>query len=133
VREYTIELVRHDWDRFDDLLDLSYAVLYEPFGVEREGDWYHPANGSDFAVALDVDGGLVGTARLLPLAADGTRQVRQVAVIPELGRQGSGRRSCGRSRESRSPAAPAGCGFTPGTTRSASTNGWGMYPRGRSS
>ena len=90
MQEYNIELVTHDWDRFDDVLALSYAILYGPFGVAKEGDWYHPANGSDFAVAMDADARLVGTARLLPAAEDGTRQVRQVAVVPELSRRGIG-------------------------------------------
>lgn len=87
---FTIELVTHDWPRFDDVLDLSYDILYGPFGVEREGDWYHPANGSVFAVALDEKSGLAGTARLLPDTGDGTRQVRQVVVRPELRRCGIG-------------------------------------------
>ena len=90
MQTYTIELVTHDWPRFDDVLDLSYDILYGPFGVDRTGDWYHPANGSVFAVALDEKAGLAGTARLLPESADGTRQVRQVAVRPELCRRGIG-------------------------------------------
>ena len=53
-----VELVTHDWDRFDEVLDLSYDVLYRAFGVAREGDWYHPAHGSEFAVALAGGGSL---------------------------------------------------------------------------
>ena len=91
VRGFTVELVRHDWQRFDDVLDLSYDVLYRGFGVAREGDWYHPANGSEFAVALDAAGLLLGTARLLPASGDAARQVRQVAVSPDARGRGIGR------------------------------------------
>jgi len=86
-----IELVTHDWARFAELLDLSYDVLYRDFDVSREGDWYHPANGSEFAVALDADDVLVGTARLLPLSGNLDRQVRQVAVAPETRGRGIGK------------------------------------------
>jgi predicted GNAT family N-acyltransferase len=85
-----IELVTHDWDRFDEVLDLSYDVLYQPFGVARQDSWYHPAHGSVFAVAQAADGILLGTARLLPAPDDPARQVRQVAVSPEARRRGIG-------------------------------------------
>ena len=88
--DFTVELVTHDWDRFDEVLDLSYEVLYRAFGVPRDGDWYQPAHGSEFAVALGADGELLGTARLLPAAADGARQVRQVAVNSSARRCGIG-------------------------------------------
>jgi predicted GNAT family N-acyltransferase len=90
VCDFRIELVKHGWHRFDEVLDLSYAVLYGPFGVAREGDWYHPAHGSDFAIALDAQDRLVGTARLLPASGDGSRQVRQVAVDPQARGRGTG-------------------------------------------
>jgi len=99
VPEFTIEFVTHDWYRFDEVLDLSYAVLYEPFGIDRGGEWYHPANGSDFAVALDAGSTLVGTARLLPMAADLTRQVRQVCVMPSMCGRGIGRALVGALEE----------------------------------
>ena len=51
---FSIELVTHDWGRFEEVLDLCYDVLYRSFGVARQGDWYHPAHGSEFAVALDA-------------------------------------------------------------------------------
>jgi ribosomal protein S18 acetylase RimI-like enzyme len=86
-----IEVVRHEWQRFDELLELSYNVLYRDFGVAREGDWYHPAYGSEFAVALSPGGELLGTARLLPKPGDPTRQVRQVAVSPQAHGRGVGR------------------------------------------
>ena len=87
---FSIELVTHEWDRFADVLDLSYAILYRPWGVPLQGDWYHPANGSEFAVALDAEGRLLGTARLLPAPGDLSRQVRQVAVDPIARRRGVG-------------------------------------------
>jgi ribosomal protein S18 acetylase RimI-like enzyme len=88
---FSIELVTHDWDRFEEVLDLCYDVLYRSFGVPRQGDWYHPAHGSEFAVALDAGGALLGTARLLPSPGDATRQVRQVAVDPGSHGLGIGR------------------------------------------
>lgn len=99
-----LEIVTHDWDRFDELLDLSYAELYGPFGVARDGHWYHPAHGSEFAVALAENdivaaaaadsaftGELLGSARLLPAAGEVSRQVRQVAVAPAARGTGVGR------------------------------------------
>jgi predicted GNAT family N-acyltransferase len=86
-----IELVDHDWPRFGEVLDLYYDVLYGPFGVARETEWYHPAHGSRFAIALSEDGALLGSARLLPSAGDAERQVRQVVVSPEAQGRGTGR------------------------------------------
>jgi len=83
--------VTHDWDRFDEVLDLYYAVLYGPWGVPRDFEWYHPAHGSRFAIALDADGGLLGSARLLPEAGEGPRQVRQVVVAESAQGRGVGR------------------------------------------
>ncbi len=91
MADFSIELQRHEWDRFAEVLDLSYEVLYRDFGVAREGDWYHPANGSEFAVALDSGGLILGTARLLPRPGDASRQVRQVAVSPTAHGRGVGR------------------------------------------
>ena len=87
-----VEFIGHEWDRFDELLDLDYEILYGPYGVARDGDWYHPANGSEFAVALDeTDEALLGSARLLPAPGDASRQVRQVAVAPHARERGIGR------------------------------------------
>jgi ribosomal protein S18 acetylase RimI-like enzyme len=91
VNDFNIEIIRHDWSRFAELLDLSYDVLYRDFAVARDGDWYHPANGSEFAVALQSTGELLGTARLLPAPGDSSRQVRQVAVSPGAHGRGVGR------------------------------------------
>jgi len=77
------------------VLELSYAELYGPFGVARDAEWYHPANGSEFAVALDDAGRLLGTARLLPATGGPEcgveRQVRQVVVAPAARGLGVGR------------------------------------------
>ncbi|NTW28623.1 MAG: GNAT family N-acetyltransferase [Coriobacteriia bacterium] len=86
-----IVIVTHDWPRFGEVLDLSYDVLYGPFGVARDAEWYHPAHGSQFAVALDEGGRILGTARLLPVAGGVSRQVRQVMVAPHAHGQGVGR------------------------------------------
>ena len=91
MSEFRISMVDHGWERFDELLDLSYAVLYGPFGVEREAEWYHPANGSEFAVALGEDSALLGTARLLPAPGESSRQIRQVVVAPAAHGGGVGR------------------------------------------
>lgn len=86
-----IELTTHDWPRFGEVLDLYYDVLYGPFGVERDSEWYHPAHGSSFAIALGNDDALLGSARLLPRAGDLERQVRQVVVAPHAQGTGIGR------------------------------------------
>ena len=83
--------VGHDWERFGEVLELSYEVLYGPFGVERGAEWYHPAHGSEFCVAVAGDGRLLGTARLLPAPGDVSRQVRQVVVVPDARCGGVGR------------------------------------------
>jgi len=86
-----LAIVDHEWDRFGDVLGLYYDVLYRDFGVALESDWYHPAHGSAFAVALGEDDALLGAARLLPAPGDTARQVRQVAVAPETRGRGVGR------------------------------------------
>jgi GNAT superfamily N-acetyltransferase len=97
VSGYTIEFVSPGWDRFDEVLELSFAVLYEPFGVSwpREASpgagWLHPAHGTHVVVAIAEDGALLGSARLLPAAGDRERQVRQVAVSADARRLGVGR------------------------------------------
>ncbi len=84
----SVLVVDHAWSRFDEVLALYYEVLYRDFGVDRDADWYQPAHGSEFAVAIAADRGLLGAARLLPAPGDTERQVRQVAVAP--GARGSG-------------------------------------------
>lgn len=88
---FRIEIVAHEWPRFGEVLDLYYATLYGPFGVARDVEWYHPAHGSRFAVALGPRGELLGSARLLPASGGGPRQVRQVVVAPDAQGQGVGR------------------------------------------
>ena len=121
--EFMLEVVTHDWDRFGEVLDLSYEVLYRDFGVPREGDWYQPAYGSEFAVALGDGGVLLGTARLLPAAGDESRQVRQVAVSPDARVGGIGRALMGRLE-----AIAAGEGATE-LWLYARDNAWGFYER----
>ena len=91
MADFRIEMVTHEWPRFAEVLDLYYDVLYGPFGVGREYEWYHPAHGSDFAIALGPDDALLGSARLLPASGDEVRQVRQVVVVPQVQGQGLGR------------------------------------------
>jgi GNAT superfamily N-acetyltransferase len=83
--------VGHDWERFDEVLELSYDGLYGPFGVARDAEWYHPAHGSEFCVAVGEDGSVLGTARLLPAGGETARQVRQVVVDPAAQGRGVGR------------------------------------------
>lgn len=91
MTDHRIETVTHDWDRFPELLALSFDVLYRQFGVSEDADWYHPAHGSEFAIALDADNRLLGSARLLPAPGDAERQVRQVAVAHDAHGRGIGR------------------------------------------
>lgn len=77
------------WERHDRLQEMLFAVLYAPFGVPRDSDWYHEGEG-ETAVALAA-GRLVGSARLLGRPGDESRQLRQVAVEPAVQRQGIGR------------------------------------------
>ena len=96
MRQGSIEFVSLEWDRFGEILDLAFSVLYEPFGVRwadevaRGADWMHPARGTLVAVARDDDG-LLGSGWLLPAQGDAQRQVRQLTVRPEVRRQGVGR------------------------------------------
>lgn len=98
MAQFHLEVVTHDWARFDELQQLSYEVLYQRYGVARDGDWYHPANGSEFSVAIAetndaaAQGAILGSARLLPFEAGSlSRQVRQVAVAPAAQGAGVGR------------------------------------------
>ena len=94
---YTIEFVTTDWERFAETVALSFAVLYEPFGVGWAGkdataaDWVHPGPDTLIAIAITPTGELLGSARLLGCAGDERRQVRQVAVFPHVRRGGVGR------------------------------------------
>ncbi|MGV8083029.1 MAG: GNAT family N-acetyltransferase [Coriobacteriia bacterium] len=91
MSDIEIVVVTHDWERFGELLDLAYDVLYKDFGVAREAEWYHPAHGSQFSVALGSGGVILGAARLLPAPGDESRQVRQVMVAPDTHKRGVGR------------------------------------------
>ena len=91
MADFRIEMVTHDWPRFGEVLDLYYDVLYGPFGVARDFEWYHPAHGSVFAIGLGAEDALLGSARLLPAAGDDARQVRQVVVAPDAQGLGLGR------------------------------------------
>lgn len=91
VSDATIIRVHHAWERFDEIQNLYFTVLYADFGVPRGVDWYHDANGSTFAVALDDSGAILGAARLLPAPGSSSRQVRQVAVAPHAHGRGLGR------------------------------------------
>jgi len=92
LSDITIIRVHHAWVRFREIQDLYFSVLYADYGVSRGADWYHDANGSVFAVALDGSAALLGAARLLPAPGDASRQVRQVAVAPHAHNLGLGRR-----------------------------------------
>lgn len=89
LEDLRIEWVDESWERFPRLRRMLFAVLYEPFGVAQNGDWYHEGEG-ETAIAL-ANGRLVGSARLLGKSGDLSRQLRQVAVEPAVQRQGIGR------------------------------------------
>ena len=92
----TVAFVTPAWERFDELIECSYVVLYEPFGLLRpdtsagEADWRLPPAGTDVAVALGTRGELLGSAWLLPAPGEASRQVRQVAVDAASRRMGVG-------------------------------------------
>ena len=95
---FTIEFVSPEWHRFDEVLELSSACLYEPFGVSwpeeasAGADWMHPAPGTCVAVAVSDDGVAARQCDgCFRQQGDSQRQVRQVAVSPEARRLGVGR------------------------------------------
>lgn len=96
MSDIEIIVVTHDWDRFAEVLDLAFEVLYKDYDVRRDDEWYHPANGSEFAVALDKHGAILGAARILPAPGDPSRQIRQVMVAPHTHRRGVGRMLMGK-------------------------------------
>lgn len=86
-----IEWVEESWEGAERLKAMLYAVLYRPYGVQPDDDWYHQGEG-EIAVALSADGRhLLGSVRLLGCPGDESRQLRQIAVEPALQRQGVGR------------------------------------------
>lgn len=91
MNDTAIIRVHHDWERFSEIQNLYFSVLYADFGVPRGADWYHDAHGSVFAVALDDSGAILGAARLLPAPGAVSRQLRQVAVAPAAHGRGLGR------------------------------------------
>jgi predicted GNAT family N-acyltransferase len=86
-----VKEIDDDWDRFDDAKRFIFELLYGPFDVQPDDDWYQPVAGSIHIVAL-LEEHVVGYARMLPPDAEGWRQVRQVTVAPELRGRGLGRR-----------------------------------------
>lgn len=87
---FRIQFIEETWERFDRVLQLDYEVLYRPFGVDRDADWYHGGVGGVHAVALSGRH-LLGAARLLGVPGEPSRQLRQVVVEPVVRGQGIGR------------------------------------------
>lgn len=104
--EFRIEFVGDEWDRFDRIYSLNWAVLYRDFGVDRGDDWQQSAPGDSYAVALSGRHALLGSLRLMGSPGDRERQLRQLAVEPLMRGQGIGS-ALVRSCESR--AAEQGC------------------------
>jgi len=97
-QRFTVQFVSQEWARTGELIDLSYRVLYRPFGLAlptgeaaTNAEWMHPGPDTTIAVALAETGTLLGGARLLPAPGDPSRQVRQVAVVPDARGMGAGR------------------------------------------
>jgi GNAT superfamily N-acetyltransferase len=86
---FRIEFADETWDRFDRVLKLNYEILYRPFGVGPDCDWYHSGPGVH-AIAL-AGRHLLGSARLLGVPGEPSRQLRQVVVEPAVQGQGIGR------------------------------------------
>lgn len=82
--------VDESWERDAELAQLLYDELYRDFGVAREAEWRHAEPGSLAVVMLDARGGLLGSARLLPVPGAYERQVRQVVVAPQARGTGVG-------------------------------------------
>lgn len=84
-------VVDDTWDRFGEVVDLCYDVLYRDYGIARDTDWLDAASRGEFVVAIAEDGPVVGVARLMPKPGEESRQLRQVAVRPSLQGRGLGR------------------------------------------
>jgi ribosomal protein S18 acetylase RimI-like enzyme len=74
---------------FDEIDELRYRVLFEPFGVGRDDDWNDADPSAAHALAL-AGGRVVGYARLITEQDGRTGQIRQVAVDPAWERRGLG-------------------------------------------
>jgi len=80
-----------DWDRLPDALELTYAVLMAPYGVDRGVALSHAEHEAEHVAAFDEDGTIIGYLRLLPPDDAGSMQIRQVAVAEAWQRRGLGR------------------------------------------
>ena len=78
----------HDWHRFDEVLDLSYDVLYRAVRRAARGRLVPPGPRQRVRRrARRRTARCSGTARLLPAPGDAARQVRQVAVSARRARR----------------------------------------------
>lgn len=81
-----------DWEHSGALERLLYDMLYADWGLEfADPAWRSVPPDATTIVATVPHGGLLGAASLLPAAGDAERQVRQVAVVPDLRGRGVGR------------------------------------------
>lgn len=70
-----------------EVRDLLYEVLYKNYGVDELFDnWFHQEKGGEFLLKRDDQDRLLGVVRLMPIENNdpARRQVRQVAVSPEV-------------------------------------------------
>lgn len=88
-----------------DVLDMLYTIMYEPWGVDRNANWADLQDDGVFNVARDEHGLLMGIVRLMPtsyLSSHGTapvvgeapvieRVIRQVVIANEAQGKGVGR------------------------------------------
>lgn len=69
---------------------LLFDVLYRDYGVSWDGAWRIDDPGSQLAIVWAQPEVPVGVVRLLPMNADGTCQIRQLAVAKQAQRSGVG-------------------------------------------
>ena len=79
-------------ERFPEVRDFIYEILYAPFGIDYNGIWNAIEDGALFKGALDREDRIVGCARLVPTREDGAAVVRTVATSAKYRGLGLGRR-----------------------------------------
>ena len=75
----------------DAIERLLFDVLYRDFGVAWGGTWRIDDPGSRLAITRAGQDVPIGIVRLLPMNADGTCQIRQLAVAAQMQGCGVGR------------------------------------------
>jgi predicted GNAT family N-acyltransferase len=85
-----IHLIDFATPEYDEAVALRYEVLRRPLGLEFTPEQLAQEYDQIHLAAFNAGGKMIGYLNLTPLKEEGTVQMRQVAVAPEVQGQGVG-------------------------------------------